>query len=392
MKQRNLIGACALACALAFGMSGASAGTPSDPLLQAQELITTAPGVAVTVYMRGLNNPRGLKAGGYRGLLHIAEGGTGGTNSTAGRCDQIDPPVGPYTGSATGSRISAVYYNFSDPTFHVRITRFDNLPSSQTSPDSGSLVSGVADIAFIDGTTYALISGAGCSHGVASRDNAIVRMTSTGPVLVANLSAWLKTHPGSQLGPDVETDGTWYSMVAFNGALYVVEPNHGLFVRVNPTTGAISRILDVSAAVGQHVVPTALARHKGYFYIANLGTFPIVDGSQRVWRVLSNPPRLQAVARGTAILGLAFGSDDAMYILQMTSGAPEPTPGRGSIVRIRPGGAPQTIVDGLTLPTAMTMGRDGALYVSHIGFGPPIPGAGEVLRVQLPGSFAEARP
>jgi sugar lactone lactonase YvrE len=67
----------------------------------------------------------------------------------------------------------------------------------------------------------------------------------------------------------------------------------------------------------------------------------------------------------------------------MTSGNPAPTPGAGSIVRIRPGGGPETIVDGLTLPTAMTVGPDGALYVSHIGFGPPIPGAGQILRIAL---------
>jgi hypothetical protein len=272
-----------------------------------------------------------------------------------------------------------------DPGVRRRVTYFGNLPSSQTSPDSGSLVSGVADIAVVDGTLYALISGASCSHGVASRDNAIVRLVpGQAPVLIANLSQWLRAHPGTALGPDVEPDGTWYSMVAFDGGLYVVEPNNGLFIRVNPRTRAISRILDVSAAIGFHIVPTALARHEGYFYIGNLGTFPISDGTQRVWRVLSNPPRLQEVARGTAILGLAFGRDDAMYILQMTSGAPEPSPGRGSIVRIRPGGGPQTIVSGLTLPTAMTMGPDGDLYVSHIGFGPPIPGAGQVLRVDLP--------
>ena len=383
MKQRNLIGACALACVLAFGMSGASAGTPSDPLAQAQDLVTTAPGVTVSVYATGLNNPRGLKFS-IGDRLVVAEGGTGGTQSTAGQCDQIGPPIGPYTGSATGGSISRVL-TFGDPGIRRRATWFGNLPSSQTSPDSGSLVSGVADIAFVDGTLYALISGAGCSHGVASRDNAVVRLVpGQAPVLVANLSKWLKAHPGTALGPDVETDGTWYSMVAFNGGLYIVEPNNGLFIRVNPRTGVISRILDVSAAVGFHIVPTALARHKGYFYIANLGTFPIVDGTQHVWRVLSDPPRLQEVARGTAILGLAFDRNDAMYILQMTSGSPEPAPGMGSIVRIRPGGGPQTIVSGLTLPTAMTMGPDGDLYVSHIGFGPPIPGAGQILRVHLP--------
>jgi hypothetical protein len=378
MKPRNLIGACALACALAFG---AHAATPSDPLLRAQELITTAPGVSVSVYATGFNNPRGLKfAIGDR--LVVAEGGTGGTQSTAGRCDQIDPPIGPYTGSATGGRISRVL-DFGGS--RRRATYFSNLPSSQTSADSGSLVSGVADIAYVGDTLYALISGAGCSHGVANRDNAIVRLVpGASPVIVANLSRWLKAHPGGALGPDVETDGTWYSMVAYNGALYVVEPNNGLFIRVNPTTGAITRILDVSAALGGHSVPTALTRHNGYFYIANLGTFPIVDGSQRVWRVLPNPTRLQAVARGTAILGIAFDRNDALYILQMSSGGPDPTPGMGSIVRIRPGGGPQTIVRGLTLPTAMVMGPGGDLFVSNIGFGPPLPGAGQILRVHVP--------
>jgi hypothetical protein len=93
MKQRNLIGACALACALALGMPGARAGTPSDPLAQAQDLVGTAPGVSVSLYATGFNNPRGLKF--VNGRLVVAEGGTGGTQSTAGQCDQIGPPIGP---------------------------------------------------------------------------------------------------------------------------------------------------------------------------------------------------------------------------------------------------------------------------------------------------------
>ena len=38
-----------------------------------------------------------------------------------------------------------------------------HLPSSQTSPAINSLVSGVADVAFIGNTLYALKGGAGCS-------------------------------------------------------------------------------------------------------------------------------------------------------------------------------------------------------------------------------------
>ncbi|MCC8363814.1 ScyD/ScyE family protein [Lysobacter sp. A6] len=384
MKTQRLLRACALTFALTFANGIVSAATPAQPLVQA-EAITTAPGVTVNGWARGFNAPRGLKYGywpinGYN-QLHVAEGGTGGTTSTASLCKQVDPPIGPYTGSRTGGRVSVIAQTFDFPR-PSRTTITDQLPSSQTSVESGSLVSGAADVAFIGSKLYVLVSGGGCSHGVPYRPNAVVRIDNGRPVLVANLSTWLRAHPGSALGPDVEPDGTWYSMVALNGMLYLIEPNHGLFVRVNPLTGAVTQLLDVSGVFGRHVVPTALAYHKGYFYIANLGTFPIVDGTQRVWRVLTNPLRLQRVATGTAIVALAFDANDAMYILQLTSGAPGPTPGMGSIVRIRPGGQPQTIVSGLTFPTGMTIAPGGrVMFVSHMGFGAP--GSGEILRVDL---------
>jgi hypothetical protein len=156
-----------------------------------------------TVFVNGLNNPRGLKFG-PDGYLYVAEGGEGGTDSTIGQCDQVIPPIGPYKGGYT-SRISKISPN------GIRTTVADNLPSSQTSPQSGGLVSGVADIAFIDGQLYGIESGAGCSHGLAGTDNVIFKVNPNGTTTpIANLSEYQRTHKvANPEEDDFEPDGTW---------------------------------------------------------------------------------------------------------------------------------------------------------------------------------------
>ena len=219
----------------------------------------------VSVFASGFNNPRGLKFG-PDGYLYVAEGGSGGGLSTVGSCEQAAGPpagAGPYSGGFT-ARISKIAPNGTVSTVA------ENLPSSQTSDAFGNLVSGVADVAFVRGVLYALVSGAGCSHGLAGTTNGIIRINSDGSsTLIADLSAFQKSHLTANFEPDdFEPDGTWYSMVASHGLLFAVEPNHGE-LDVVTTSGSIRRLTDISLTQG-HIVPTAIAYDGHNFLSATL--------------------------------------------------------------------------------------------------------------------------
>jgi len=351
----------------------------STHVINAGGLHVPAPRATVSLVVSGLNNPRGLTFG-PDDALYIAEAGLGGSDVTSpSDCEQVPAPVGPYSGGHT-SRISRV-----DPNGVVTIVA-DGLPSSQTSAALGSLVSGVADLAFVDGQLYAIEAGAGCSHGLIGTDNEVLRVNGNGTTTsIVNLGAFQRSHPVLNPEPDdFEPDGTWYSMVAVRGDLYAVEPNHGEVVRIDPVAGTVARVIDVSASQG-HIVPTAIAYH-GNFLFGNLGLFPIVPGSSSIFKVTPSGQITRWADGLTTVLGLAFDTRNRMYALEsMTApGFPGPSQfGSGRVVQIDPDGQQTVIAEGFSFPTAMTMGPDGALYVSNLGFGGPVPGLGQVFRVMI---------
>ena len=333
-----------------------------------------------SVFATGLDSPRGL-AFGPDGDLYVAEGGSGGTTSTEGQCDQVVAPIGPYTSGLT-ARISRI-----DSSGTVS-TVVDGLPSDQTSAQEGGLVSGVSSVAFIDGTLYYDLAGAGCSHGVADVPNGVFKVNDDGSTsLVADVSAFVQANPVAQPeAEDFEPDETTYSMIANGGMLYIANPNHGEIDKVDPASGDISRVIDISASQG-HIVPTALTMGPdGDFRVGNLSTFPVVAGSSNVY-VITPDGQISTETSGlTAVVGLQY-VDGQLYALEASGAPADPqqapiAPFSGRVVAVNDDGSLTSVATGLMFPTAMTLGPDGNLYVSDFGFGAP-PGAGEIVKVDL---------
>jgi hypothetical protein len=335
----------------------------------------------VTVVASGLNNPRGL-AFGPDGALYAAEGGTGGTASTVGQCTQVVSPVGPYTGGFTAS-ISKISRQ------GTKTVLASGLPSSQTTPALGSFVSGVADVALGPrGKLFALIAGAGCSHGLQGTANEIVRVHQDGSTTrVADLSAFLTSHPVANPDPsDFEPDGTWYSFVTAGDDFYAVEPNHQELDKITGD-GHVSRVIDFSkffpGTTDWHG-PTAMTSRGGSLYIGTLTGFPTKVGAAEVFKVNPQTGHFSVFASDlTSILGLAFGADGALYVLEMSVQDGGPAPNTGQIVRIN-GSRRTLIASGLNFPTGMAVGPDGNLYVSVNGFGGPANAhAGQVVKITV---------
>ena len=244
-------------------------------------------------------------------------------------------------------------------------------------------MTGVADVAYLDGQLYALLSGGDTDR--ANTPNGLYRLDGVGGAeLVADISAFIREHPVAEKPRDYDTDGQPYAMLAMGDAFWVTEGNSNQLLRVG-LDGKVTRVADLSRG---HPIPTGIAPAPGGgAYVAFFTHAPYAEGSANVVAVAPDGTVTDVWTGLTLVTALAVGPDGALYALEMATGHGDNpdaiAPGTGRVMRMTSPDTAEPVVTGLSLPIAMDFGPDGALYVAGPTFGAD-EGQSTILRLDLP--------
>jgi hypothetical protein len=288
-------------------------------------------------------------------LLTGLEGGSGSTvgpgralyvtESAAGRISRVDPRTGEITTFASG------------------------LPKSIIG------IGGAADVAFIDGTAYALVTVVGPEVG-GSDVVGIYRVD--GPdsfTVVADIGAFASSNPPST--PFELPTGVQYALETYRGGFLVTDGHHNRVYRVTLDGGVTEMI-----AFG-NIVPTGLETSGKKIYMAEAGPVPHEPEDGKVVSFGPKSSTAKQVASGARLLvDVEFGRRadrgrrrDLFGLSQGVFGGGPPgapaSPNTGSLVKVKGNGAFRVVADGLDRPTSVEFiknrGRRTAYVVTLTG-------------------------
>lgn len=363
------------------------------PTVNAQEsFVSTNSRIRMSVVARNLNNPRGLA---FRsdGALYITEAGVNGQGT------QIP---GPAPGVILDFGLNGSVTRVCEGVQERIIT---NLPSMTVDPkgtqltpsiNGSSQTFGAADIAFDrKGDAYIIIGYATnpIYRGNLGYDGANlasllkINLTPKGKVVSIKKIADFADYESAKNPSNDDLVSDPYSFLIKGNHSLVVDGGANDLLRVNKqgdisTEGIFNARYFPNAQFPVQSVPTAIAiGSDGAYYIGEFSGFPFLEGVARIFRLVPGQAPQVYADRFTQIIDIAPAPDGGLYVLEYASHSLLSGDGSGALIHLSPSGQRTTLVsDGLVLPTAMTIGPDGAIYVSNYG---SYVGVGQVVRIKI---------
>jgi len=136
-------------------------------------------------------------------------------------------------------------------------------------------------------------------------------------------------------------------------------------------------------------VPSSVAEGSdGAYYISQFTGFPFPEGGAKIYRVGADGESTVYADGFTQLTDLAINTTGDLYALQYANESAWKGNLDGSVIKIAADGTRTTILsgNGLESPSALTIGPDGAVYVTNRG---DRPGQGQVLRIENTKSVPE---
>ncbi|MEH2314747.1 MAG: ScyD/ScyE family protein [Nostoc sp.] len=138
----------------------------------------------------------------------------------------------------------------------------------------------------------------------------------------------------------------------------------------------------VRSQFASQAVPSSVTKGPdGAYYVSQFTGFPFPEGGAKIYRVGADGKPTVFADGFTQLTDLQFDPAGNLYALQYANQSAWKGDFDGSVIKIAPDGTRTTLLsgNGLESPSALTIGADGAVYVTNRG---DRPGLGQVIRIE----------